>query len=59
MKEMRDQIKRSKLRWFVHSKRMDEHRMLEILKLKMSGRRPRDRPSKRWTDQVKSEEIGG
>jgi hypothetical protein len=39
MENLQNQIKRSRLRWFGHAKRMDEHR-IEIkifLEVKMSG----------------------
>jgi hypothetical protein len=45
MEEIQNQIQRRKLRWFVHVKRMDKHRIPKrLLELKMSGRRPRGRP---------------
>jgi hypothetical protein len=44
MEEIQNQIKESRLRWFGHVKRMDEHRIQKILlEMKMSGRRPRGR----------------
>jgi hypothetical protein len=45
MDEIQNQIKRSRLRWFGHVKRMDEHRIPKrLLEMKISGRRPRGRP---------------
>jgi hypothetical protein len=45
MEEIQNQIKRSRMRWFGHVKRMDEYRIPKIsLEVKMSGRRPRGRP---------------
>jgi hypothetical protein len=45
MEEIQNQIKRSRLRWFGHVKRMDQHRISErLLEMKMSRRRPRGRP---------------
>jgi hypothetical protein len=46
MEEIQNQIEGSRLRWFGHVKRMDEHRIPNrLLRMKMSGRRPRGRPS--------------
>jgi hypothetical protein len=45
MEEIQNQIEGSRLRWFVHVKIMDEHRIQKrLLEMKMSGRKPRGRP---------------
>jgi hypothetical protein len=45
MEEMQNKVKGSRLRWFGHIKRMDEHRIPKrLLEMKMSGRRPKGRP---------------
>jgi cobyrinic acid a,c-diamide synthase len=45
MEDLQNQIERSRLRWFGHVKRMDEHRIPKrLLGMKMSGRSTRDRP---------------
>jgi hypothetical protein len=45
MEEIQNQIEGSRLRWFGHIKIMDEHGIPErLLEMKMTGRRPRDRP---------------
>jgi hypothetical protein len=39
--------------WFRHIKRMDEHRILKtLLEMKMTEKRPKGRPQKRWLNQV-------
>jgi hypothetical protein len=41
MEDMHNQIKKNRLRWFEHIKRMDEHRIPKtVLETKMSGKRP-------------------
>jgi hypothetical protein len=56
MEEVQNQIERSRLKWFGHVRRMDEHRISEsLLKMKMSGRRHGVRTCTRWIDQVKRE----
>jgi cobyrinic acid a,c-diamide synthase len=46
MEEIQNQIERSRLRWFGHVKRTDEHRIPNrSLGMKMNGRRPMGRPS--------------
>jgi hypothetical protein len=47
MKEekIQNQINESRLRWFGHIKRTDEHRIPKrLLEVKTNGRRPRGRP---------------
>jgi hypothetical protein len=50
MEEIQNQTERSRLRWFGHDKRMDEHRIPKrLLEMKMNGRRPRgSRPHTQW-----------
>jgi hypothetical protein len=44
IEEIQNQTARSRLRWFEHVRRMDEHRIPKrLLEMKMNGRRPRGR----------------
>jgi hypothetical protein len=44
MEEIQNQIRESRMRWFGHVKRMDEHRIPKrLLEMKASGKRPRGR----------------
>jgi hypothetical protein len=57
MEEIQNHIEESTLRWFGLVIRTDEHRIPKktILEMKISGRRPRGRPSTQWIDQVKTD----
>jgi hypothetical protein len=44
MEEIQNQTDKSRITWFGHVKRMDEHKILKrLLEMKMSGRRSRGR----------------
>jgi hypothetical protein len=44
-KDIQNQIKGKRLRWFRHVKRMDKHRLSKrLLEIKMTAKRPRGRP---------------
>ena len=61
MDEIKDNIQKSILRWFVHAMQMREKRIHnKILLTIMEVKRPRGRPRTRWIDQSrKDKEIIG
>jgi hypothetical protein len=58
MEDIQNKIEKNRLRWFVHVERMDEHRIpTRALEMKMSGKRPNDRPQTLWLNQVKRDTV--
>ena len=50
------EIRRRRLRWFEHVKRREEGDCLgEVLRMDVTGNRPRGRPKKIWMDNVKED----
>ena len=56
-----DKVTQKRMRFFGHIKRMSQERYRKLLlEARLEGRRPKDRPAKRWMDCIRQDiQIGG
>ena len=56
MDEIKNDIEKSRLRWFRHLMQIGQERIpKKMLHTKLEGKQPRGRPRNRWIDQVRKD----